>query len=77
MSSTEQIKANGKARQVRKNIEVAKVQSKKPKRLLALPGKINISDVTSELEEMKLDESNMRFDLTQSTRKTGSKYETT
>lgn len=33
------------------------VRQEKIKNLLALPGKIEISDVTSELEQMELDES--------------------
>ena len=34
------------------------VRRKKMEKLLALPGKIEISDVTAELERMELDESN-------------------
>jgi len=34
------------------------VRRKKVEKLLALPGKIEISDVTAELERMELDESN-------------------
>jgi len=34
------------------------VRRKKVEKLLALPGKIDISDVTVELERMELDESN-------------------
>ncbi len=34
------------------------VRRKKIEKLLALPGKIEISDVTAELERMELDESN-------------------
>lgn len=34
------------------------VRRKKLEKLLALPGKIEISDVTAELERMELDESN-------------------
>jgi Arc/MetJ family transcription regulator len=34
------------------------VRRKKVEKLLALPGKIEISDVTAELERMEIDESN-------------------
>ena len=34
------------------------VRRKKVERLLALPGKIDVSDVTQELEKMELEESN-------------------
>ena len=53
----EQIGAKDKAKQVKENIEAIKAQRQKVEKLLALPGKIEISDVTTELEENELGES--------------------
>jgi len=49
--------AEAKAKQVRDNIEAIKSEEQRAKKLLNLPGKVEISDVTKELEDSELGES--------------------